>query len=89
MIHRQVTVTDPAGVHARTAQELVLLAKTFSSSIFLRQAGRTATLREPIGILALALPCGATVEVWADGSDEHEALAAVAAHLASSSERGR
>ena len=85
MIHRQVTVTDPAGVHARTAQELVLLAKSFSCSIFLRQAGRTATLREPIGILARALPHGATVEVWADGADEQDALAAVADHLSSSS----
>jgi len=85
VIHRAVIVTDPAGVHAQTAQELVLLAKTYASSLFLRQAGRSASLREPIGILALALPYGATVEVWADGVDEHEALAAVAAHLSGGS----
>jgi len=74
-------VADPAGVHARTAQELVLIAKTYASSLYLRRAGGTATLRDPISILALALPFGATVEVWADGVDEVEALAAIEAHL--------
>ncbi|MBK8447079.1 MAG: HPr family phosphocarrier protein [Micropruina sp.] len=83
MIRRDVTVIDTAGVHARTAQELVVLAKSFASSIYLRRGGSTATLRNPISILALGLACGATVEVLADGADEQAALAAIEAHLSS------
>ena len=83
VIRRLVTVVDPAGVHAQTAQKLVLLAKTFASSLYLRREGGTATLRDPISILALGLACGATVEILADGADEQAALAAIEAHLGS------
>lgn len=83
MIRRLVTVVDPAGVHAQTAQKLVLLAKTFASSLYLRREGGTATLRDPISILALGLACGATVEILADGADEQAALAAIEAHRGS------
>ncbi|WP_051208232.1 HPr family phosphocarrier protein [Propionicicella superfundia] len=78
MIRRDVRLGDPAGLHALIAQAVVAVAGEFASSVFLRHDGRTASATSPVGVLALGVPPGATVSVWADGADEYEALSAVA-----------
>lgn len=81
MIHAEVAITDPYGVHARVAQELAGLADQYASSLFLRRAGDTVSLRSPIQILSLDARPGDVVSVWADGADEQEALDAVVKRL--------
>ncbi len=75
MIHVEVVITDPQGVHALVAQELARAASTFASSLFLRHQGRTARMDNPMSVLALGLRQGASVTIWADGDDEAAALA--------------
>lgn len=71
---RTTTVGDPQGLHAQLAHELSQVASGFSASIWIRHAGRRASLADPIQILALAAGSGAEVTVMADGLDEAEAL---------------
>lgn len=83
MIQLDVVITDPQGVHALVAQNLATVAKGFASSLFLRHQGRTASLDDPIAVLALGLGPGAMVGIWADGDDESLALATISAMLGS------
>lgn len=71
---RNVTVGDPQGLHAQLAHTLSQIAGGFSASIWIRYAGRRASLADPIQILALAAPGGAEITVIADGLDEADAL---------------
>jgi phosphotransferase system HPr (HPr) family protein len=86
LIRESVVVARPHGVHALVAHELVTLAAGFHSSIYLRAGGQTASLRRAVDVLALGLQRGSAVDVWADGLDEGDALAAVVAALTRTSE---
>ncbi|QGF23236.1 HPr family phosphocarrier protein [Raineyella fluvialis] len=84
MIHRDVVVGHAQGIHALVAHDLARQAERFRSSIFLRTPEGSASLRSVVEVVALALPYGAKVSVWVDGTDEAEALDAIALHLSSS-----
>ncbi len=70
-------VTDPMGLHARPAGMLVKEAGKFSSVIKVTSGGRSAEATRLFGIMGLAVKCGATVTVSAEGADEDEAIAAM------------
>ncbi|MFZ1412861.1 MAG: HPr family phosphocarrier protein [Micropruina sp.] len=74
---RTTTVGDPQGLHAQLAHQLSQVAGGFSASLWIRHAGRRASLADPIQILALAAGEGAEVTVIADGLDEVEAIEAI------------
>lgn len=74
MQQRTVTINDPQGLHAQMAHQLTHIAGGFAASIWIRHAGRRASLADPIQILALAAPAGAEITVMADGLDETDAL---------------
>lgn len=81
MLTRAVTVEDPQGLHAQLAHRLSQVAGGFSASLWIRYAGRRASLADPIQVLALGAVGGAEVVVMADGLDEEEAVTAVCQHL--------
>lgn len=70
-------VTDSMGLHARPAGMLVKEAGKFSSVIKITSGGRSAEATRLFGIMGLAVKCGATVTVSAEGADEDEAIAAM------------
>ena len=72
-------VTDSMGLHARPAGMLVKEAGKFSSVIKVTSDGRSAEATRLFGIMGLAVKCGATVTVSAEGADEDEAIAAMEA----------
>lgn len=78
---RNVTVGDPQGLHAQMAHRLSQIAGGFSASIWIRHAGRRASLADPIQILGLGAPAGAEITVIADGLDESDALATVCSEI--------
>lgn len=82
MITRDLVITQPGGVHALVAQELATKANSYTSSLYLRHDGRTASAGQPVSVLALGIPRGACITVLADGLDEAEALDALAELLA-------
>lgn len=66
-------ITDPEGIHARPAGELVKAAKAFSCSIKLVKDGRAGDCKNIFGIMGLAVKQGNEVTLTFDGEDEEAA----------------
>lgn len=66
-------ITDPEGIHARPAGELVKAAKEFESKITLTKDGKLGDCKKIFGIMALAVKSGNEVTLTFDGSDEDAA----------------
>lgn len=71
------TITDPEGIHARPAGELVKTAKQFACSIKLTKDGKTGDCKKIFGIMGLAVKCGQEVTLTFEGEDEDAACEAV------------
>jgi phosphocarrier protein len=71
-------IRNSQGLHVRPASELARLAMKFQAAIRLTASGETVDARSVMGLMTLGLPQGSVVEVTAEGSDENEALAAIA-----------
>ena len=79
MTSRTVTITNTLGLHARAAARFVRLAGTFAAQIHVDRAGRTIDGKSIMGLLTLAAARGTSVTISADGADEGDAVAALAA----------
>ena len=55
------TITDPEGIHARPAGELVKAAKQFTSTIKLAKDGKSGDCKKIFGIMGLAVKNGQEV----------------------------
>lgn len=84
----EVTIADPVGLHARPAADFVRMANTFSSSITIECAGKTANAKSILQVISLNARQGAQVTITADGSDADAALAALSALLETHTETG-
>ena len=67
-------VTDPEGIHARPAGELV---KAFSSDIKIAKGGKAMNCKAIFGIMGLAVKKGDEVTLTFEGADEDAAYEAV------------
>lgn len=74
MIHCEITVKNPTGIHARPASELVKLATKFKSTITMSHDGKDADPKSIISLLSATLKAGTVVNLSVEGEDE--ALAA-------------
>lgn len=72
------TVTDPVGLYATPATELVDKMKSFTSDVTLHYASKTVNLKSLMGVLSLGIPTKAQLEIVADGPDEDAVIRAVA-----------
>ena len=70
-------VTDPEGIHARPAGELVKAAKQFTSTIKLAKDGKSGDCKKIFGIMGLGAKKGDTVEFTFSGEDEEQAYTAI------------
>lgn len=70
-------ITDPEGIHARPAGELVKAAKQFASTIKLSKDGKSGDCKKIFGIMGLAVKCGQEVVLTFEGEDEAAACDAV------------
>ena len=70
-------ITDPEGIHARPAGELVKVAKEFQSKVTLTKDGRTGDCKRIFGIMGLAVKAGNEITLTFDGEDEEAAYTAV------------
>lgn len=71
------TITDPEGIHARPAGELVKAAKAFESTIKLSKDGKSADCKRVFALMGLAVKSGQMVTITVEGSDEAEAAQAM------------
>lgn len=79
MKHTQVIVPWRDGLHLRPAATLVKRAGAYKSDIRLRFGGKLADLRSIITILMLSASFGAVLDLEATGTDENDAVDAIAA----------
>ena len=71
------TITDPEGIHARQAGELVKVAKGFASSIKLVKEQKEGDCKRIFGIMSLGVKQGQEVTLTFEGEDEEAAYEAV------------
>lgn len=81
MKEQQVTLTNPAGLHARPGKQLVQLAKSYESDITLIKEGNRYNAKSLMKILQAGLSQGDVLTVEANGSDEDSALAAIVEYI--------
>jgi len=70
------------GLHARAAARFVHLASTFTSQIRVSRGGRTMDGKSILGLLLLSAGRGTVIDICAEGPDEEQAVAALAALVA-------
>ena len=78
----KVKITDPIGLHARPASQLVTTASKFESDITIKtEAGKEANLKSIMSVMALGVKTGETVIITADGKDANEAISSLEATM--------
>ncbi|TCS95709.1 HPr family phosphocarrier protein [Hazenella coriacea] len=78
MVEKQVIVHLQTGLHARPAALFVQEANKFSSDIFVIKEHKKVNAKSIMGIMSLAVSRGTEITITAEGSDEAEAVHALA-----------
>jgi phosphocarrier protein len=74
-----VTVVNQLGMHARAAAKFVHLATRYEARVKVARDRREMDGKSIMGILLLAASRGSTITISAEGTDEHDAVAALVA----------
>jgi phosphocarrier protein HPr len=83
MVSRSVVIVNELGMHARAAARFVRLATQFQSQVRIAREGREMDGKSIMGVLLLAAGRGSAVTITAEGADEVEAVATLAALVTS------
>ena len=78
MFVKDVKVENQVGLHARPATFFIQKANEYKSSIWVEKEERRVNAKSLLGVLSLGIMKGTTVTLIADGSDEKEAVDALA-----------
>ena len=78
MYVKEVTVENQVGLHARPATFFIQKANEYKSSIWVEKEERRVNAKSLLGVLSLGIVGGTTITLIADGSDEKEAVEALA-----------
>ena len=77
MVGEKVVIKNPTGLHLRPAGILCMEAMQFSSHITFTFRGNTANAKSVLSVLGACIKSGDEIELFCEGSDENEALAAM------------
>ena len=77
-----MTIVNALGLHARAAAKFVHHASQFKSHIRITRGSRTVDGKSILGLLLLAAPRGAALDIAADGPDASAALDTLSALIA-------
>jgi phosphotransferase system HPr (HPr) family protein len=83
-LQRTVVVTDPVGVHLRTATAVFEVVSKSRSRVFLwKEAHHRVEGNDVLAMLALGAPCGSVIHLEATGPDAQSVLDALEPSFAS------
>ena len=74
-------LTDPLGIHARPAGQMVKMAGKYKCDIQIGSPEKMVNAKRIIGVMALTLKCGEEITMTFAGEDEEEAAEAVGKFL--------
>lgn len=77
MITKNITVLNKLGIHARPAAQFVRVASRFQADVTVEKDDEVVDGKSIMGLMMLAVGCGAEIKVTAEGADEEAALAAI------------
>jgi phosphocarrier protein len=77
MITKKLTILNKLGIHARPAAQFVRVASRFAADVTVEKDDESVDGKSIMGLMMLAVGCGADITVTTDGSDEAEAMAAL------------
>jgi len=77
MEQKSYVIIDETGIHARPATMLVQTASKFDSDIQLEYNGKKVNLKSIMGVMSLGVGKDAEITIYADGSDEADAIQAI------------
>ena len=69
----KIEITDPVGLYAIPASELVATAKEYQSDIYITYNGKKVNMKSVMGVLSLGIPKKAVVAIEFNGYDENDA----------------
>ena len=78
MEKKDFNVIAETGIHARPATLLVQTASKFNSDINLEYKGKSVNLKSIMCVMSLGVGQGSDVTITAEGTDEADAIAAIA-----------
>ena len=78
MEKKDFNVIAETGIHARPATLLVQTASKFNSDINVEYKGKSVNLKSIMGVMSLGVGQGSDVTITAEGTDEADAIAAIA-----------
>lgn len=84
MVKKEAVVNIEVGLHARPATFFIQKSNEFKSSIWVEKEERRVNAKSLLGVLSLGIVQDTVITLIADGPDEEEAVAALAALVATS-----
>ena len=78
MYTKEVVINNEVGLHARPATFFIQKANEFKSGIWVEKEERRVNAKSLLGVLSLGIMKDTAVTLIADGSDEKEAVDALA-----------
>jgi phosphocarrier protein len=78
MFAKEISVVNKLGIHARPASMIVQTAMKFEARITLEKDGLSADAKSIMSVMMLAASHNSTVTIKADGTDEQQAVEAIA-----------
>ncbi|MDO4792532.1 MAG: HPr family phosphocarrier protein [Filifactor alocis] len=82
MLVNTFEIKSKSGLHARPAALFVQECNNFESEIEIRKGQHRVNGKSIIGVMALAVEAGESIEVFVEGPDEEEAMKAIETFLA-------
>jgi Phosphotransferase System HPr (HPr) Family len=79
MVEAVLKITNPSGLHARPAAQLVQTAARFASKVTIRGNNKAADAKSILAVMGMGLNRGAEITVTAVGDDEQQCLEALVA----------
>ncbi len=76
--HREVTIQNRQGLHARPVMQFVDVASQFSSTVAVMKGELQVDAKSPMEMMLLEATCGTKLRLSAHGTDAHEAVEALA-----------
>ncbi|MBM3378439.1 MAG: HPr family phosphocarrier protein [Betaproteobacteria bacterium] len=77
MTEAEIVLVNKLGLHARPSAKVSQIASTFKSEVWLARGTRKINAKSIMGVMMLAAPQGASLQVSAQGIDEVQAVAAL------------